>query len=130
MTNKKEIYKCSICGNIVEVLHEGKGELVCCGQKMQLMKEKTADAGMEKHVPVVEKTEGGILVKIGSVPHPMEEGHYIEWIELQYPDGTNYRKELTPNDKPEAMFQKVLKTEFTVRSYCNLHGLWEWKGKL
>ena len=87
---KNNVYKCNVCGNIVEVTHVGGGTLVCCGQPMELLTEKTADQGMEKHVPVVEKIDGGYKVKVGSVPHPMEEGHYIEWIELMA-DGKIYR---------------------------------------
>jgi superoxide reductase len=123
MTVQKQIYKCNICGNIVEVLHSGVGQLVCCGQPMELLKEKTKDAGKEKHVPVIEKTENGIIVKVGSTPHPMEEKHYIEWIEV-IADGVIYRRFLKPGDKPEAEFEiKAEKVE--ARDYCNLHGLWK-----
>lgn len=120
---KGEIYKCNVCGNIVEVLHAGGGELVCCGQPMELLKEKTTDVGQEKHLPVIEKTEAGVLVKIGSVPHPMEEKHFIEWIEIMA-DGRSYRKFLQPGDKPEAEF-KILAEKIEAREYCNLHGLWK-----
>lgn len=123
MTKRGEIYKCNICGNIVEVLHPGAGQLVCCGQAMELLIEKTEDVGMEKHVPVIEKTEGGILVKVGSVPHPMEDKHYIEWIEVRV-DGEVYRKYLNPGDKPEAEFC-VKGEKIEAREYCNLHGLWK-----
>jgi len=82
MTGLKQVYRCNVCGNIVEVLHAGKGELVCCGQPMELLREKTADVGKEKHVPVVETTDSGIKVRVGDVPHPMEEKHYIEWVEV------------------------------------------------
>ena len=82
MTERLQVYRCEVCGNIVEVLHSGVGELVCCGQPMTLLEEKAKDVGLEKHVPVIEKTEAGIKVKVGSIPHPMEEKHYIEWIEL------------------------------------------------
>ncbi|PNX49044.1 MAG: desulfoferrodoxin [Thermoplasmata archaeon M11B2D] len=122
MTNIKEIYKCTVCGNIVEVLHAGVGELVCCGQPMQLLSEKKQDVGNEKHVPVIEKTTTGVKVKIGSVPHPMEEKHYIEWIEL-HADGIVYRKFLKPGEKPEAEFCVTAKT-LSAREYCNIHGLW------
>lgn len=123
MTEQKQIYKCNICGNIVEVLYAGGGQLVCCGQPMELLKEKIEDVGKEKHVPVIEKTETGIIVKVGSVPHPMEEKHYIEWIEI-IADGASYRKFLKPGDKPEAEFCiKVEKIE--AREYCNIHGLWK-----
>lgn len=123
MAEKLEIYKCDICGNIVEVLHGGVGELVCCGQPMTRQKENTVDAAKEKHVPVVEKKDGGWLVKVGSVAHPMEEKHYIEWIEL-LADGKAYRQFLKPGDAPEAFFP-VAATKVTAREYCNLHGLWK-----
>ncbi|PIP35326.1 MAG: desulfoferrodoxin [Desulfobacterales bacterium CG07_land_8_20_14_0_80_52_14] len=123
MANRLEIYKCEVCGNIVEVLHGGKGELVCCGQPMKLMVENTVDAAKEKHVPVIEKTAGGIKVKVGSVPHPMEEKHYIEWVEV-ISDGKVYRQFLKPGQAPEAVFN-VQGTSMTAREYCNLHGLWK-----
>ena len=123
MTQLKQIYKCSICGNIVEVLHTGQGQLVCCGQPMELVSEKTEDSGFEKHMPVIEKTKEGILVKVGSVPHPMEESHYIEWIEIIV-DGKYCRKFLKPGDKPEALFEVIAK-EVIAREYCNIHGLWK-----
>jgi len=122
-TKQLEVYKCEICGNIVEVLHEGKGELVCCGQPMKLQVENTVDASKEKHVPAVEKTAEGIKVQVGSVEHPMEEKHYIEWIQL-IAGGKAYRQFLKPGDKPVAVF-KVDADSFTVREYCNLHGLWK-----
>jgi len=122
MTEQKQIYKCNICGNIVEVLHVGAGELVCCGQPMELLKEKTQDVGQEKHVPVIEKTETGIRVKVGAVSHPMEKEHYIEWIEI-ITDGRVYKKFLRPGDRPEAEFDmKAGKIE--AREHCNVHGLW------
>jgi len=123
MTQLKQIYKCSICGNIVEVIHASGGELVCCGKPMELLVEKTQDLGYEKHVPVIEKTEKGILVKVGSISHPMEETHYIEWIEI-IADGKYCRKFLKPGDKPEALFEISAK-EVVVREYCNIHGLWK-----
>ena len=123
MTKKLQIYKCKICGNIVEVLHEGAGELVCCGQPMILREENTVDAAREKHVPVVEKTTGGVKVKVGSVAHPMEEKHYIEWIEI-ISDGKVYRQFLKPGDTPEATFD-IDAQQVTAREYCNLHGLWK-----
>ena len=123
MTEKLQIYKCEVCGNIVEMLHAGAGELVCCGQPMKLFRENTVDAAKEKHVPVIEKTAAGIKVKVGSVAHPMEEKHYIEWIEV-IADGKAYRKFLNPGEAPEATFE--LKAEkVTAREYCNLHGLWQ-----
>jgi len=123
MAEKLQIYKCEICGNIVEVLHGGDGELVCCGQPMKNLAAKTADVGKEKHVPVIEKIAGGIKVKVGSVPHPMEEKHYIEWIEV-IADGKAYRQFLKPSEAPEAIFKIEAKT-ITAREYCNVHGLWE-----
>ncbi len=123
MTKKLEIYKCEVCGIIVEIIHEGGGKLVCCNQPMKLMEENTVDAALEKHVPVIEKTEDGIKVKVGSVPHPMMEEHYIEWIEL-IADGRACRKFLNPGDEPEALF-KIEAQTITAREYCNLHGLWK-----
>jgi superoxide reductase len=123
MTQRLQIYKCEVCGNVIEVLHEGAGELVCCGQPMKLMKENSVDAAQEKHVPVIEKTEEGIKVKVGSIPHPMVEEHYIEWIEL-IADGQAYRRFLKPGDTPEAVF-KIEAHNITAREYCNLHGLWK-----
>jgi len=123
VTEKKQIYKCNICGNIVEVLHAGVGQLVCCGQPMELLTEKIADVGLEKHVPVIEKTAKGTKVKVGSVPHPMEQKHYIEWIEIIV-DGRAYRKFLKPDDKPEAEFE-ITTEKVRAREYCNIHGLWK-----
>jgi superoxide reductase len=107
----------------VEVLHAGQGELVCCKQPMTLLVEGSVDAALEKHVPVVEKTAAGIKVKVGSVPHPMEEKHYIEWIEV-IADGRAYRQFLKPGDAPEATFN-IEAAQVTAREYCNLHGLWK-----
>jgi len=123
MAEKLQIYKCNICGNIVEVLHGGDGELVCCGEPMSLMAENTVDAAKEKHVPVIEKSTGGYKVKVGSVAHPMEEEHFIEWIEL-IADGKAYRQFLEPGQAPEATFQ-VDAASVAAREYCNLHGLWK-----
>ncbi|MGC9111808.1 MAG: desulfoferrodoxin [candidate division WOR-3 bacterium] len=123
MTEQKQIYKCNVCGNIVEVLHSGKGQLICCGQPMELLMENTVDASKEKHVPVIEQTKTGVKVKIGSIPHPMEEKHYIEWIEI-IADGKSYRKFLKPGDKPEAEFE-IKAEKIEAREYCNLHGLWK-----
>jgi superoxide reductase len=123
MTEKMQVYKCDVCGNIVEMLHAGVGELVCCGQPMKLCKANTVDAAKEKHVPVVEKVAGGFRVAVGSVAHPMEEKHYIEWIELLIGD-TVQRKVLKPGDVPEATFQTKA-DKATARAYCNLHGLWK-----
>lgn len=124
MTQKLQIYKCEICGNIVEMLHEGEGELVCCGQPMKLFLENTVDAAKEKHIPVIEKIEGGFKVKVGSVAHPMEAKHYIEWIEAITGDGRVYRQFLSPGQAPEAVF-KIDASKITAREYCNLHGLWK-----
>lgn len=126
MANVLEIYKCELCGNIVEVLHAGDGELVCCGEAMKLMTENTVDAAKEKHVPVIEKSAGSITVKVGSVAHPMEEKHYIEWVEI-IADGKAYRQFLKPGQAPEAVFT-VTAQQVTAREYCNLHGLWSTKG--
>ncbi len=123
MTIQKQVYRCNVCGNIVEVLHAGKGELVCCGQPMELLQEKTADVGLEKHVPVVETTDRGIKVKVGDVPHPMEEKHHIEWVEV-LTDGGSYRKFLKPGDKPEADFE-IGAQKVVAREYCNIHSLWK-----
>ena len=123
MAKKLEVYKCDICGNIVEVLHGGDGTLVCCGQDMTLQTENTVDAAKEKHVPVIEKIDGGYKVSVGSVAHPMEEAHYIEWIELIAGD-TAYRQFLNPGDAPEAVF-KIDATEVSAREYCNVHKLWK-----
>ncbi len=122
MTEKLQIYKCEKCGNIVEMVHEGKGELVCCGEPMKLYVENTVDAAKEKHVPVAETSGGTIKVKVGSVTHPMEEKHYIEWIEV-IADGKAYRQFLKAGEVPEATFN-LSADSFTVRAYCNLHGLW------
>jgi len=123
MTERLQIYKCEVCGNIVEVLHEGQGELICCGQPMKLFVENTVDAAREKHVPVVEKTADEAKVKVGSIAHPMEEKHYIEWIEV-IADGKAYRQFLKPGIAPEATFD-VKAEKITAREYCNIHGLWK-----
>ena len=123
MAKRIEIYKCEACGNIVEVLHGGDGELVCCGEPMKLMVENKVDAAKEKHVPVIEKISGGVKVKVGSVAHPMEDKHYIEWIEI-IADGKAYRQFLKSGEKPEASFQATA-DKIQAREYCNLHGLWK-----
>jgi desulfoferrodoxin len=120
-----QVYKCDTCGNIVLVVHPGGGELVCCGAPMKLMVENTVDAAKEKHVPVIEKVPGGYKVKVGAVAHPMEEKHWIEWIELMA-DGMVMTKLLKPGDAPEAVFITEAKS-VSVREYCNLHGLWSAK---
>ncbi len=121
--NRLEIYKCGVCGNMVEVLHVGGGELVCCNQPMILQVENTTYAAKEKHVPVVEKTTDGYKVKIGSVAHPMEEKHYIEWVQIIAGD-KSYREFLKPGVAPEAVF-KLANGSITAREYCNIHGLWK-----
>jgi superoxide reductase len=123
MAAKMETYKCTLCGNIVMVMHGGDGELVCCGQPMKKLVENTTDAAKEKHVPVIEKIQGGYKVKVGSVSHPMEEKHYIEWIELMA-DGKSYIEFLAPGKAPEATFM-ITANAVTAREYCNLHGLWK-----
>ena len=123
MAERLEVYKCDTCGNIIEVLHGAAGQLVCCGQPMKLLVENTVDAAKEKHVPVVEKTADSVKVTVGSVAHPMEEKHYIEWIEI-IADGKIYRQFLNPGEAPEATFN-VEAQDVTAREYCNLHGLWK-----
>ncbi len=123
MAKRMDIYKCEICGNIVSLLHVGSGRLVCCGQPMGLKNAKTDDQGKEKHVPVVEKTEKGVRVKVGSIAHPMEENHYIEWIEVVTDSGV-LRKFLKPGEAPEAEFE--LSGDIVLaREYCSVHGLWK-----
>jgi len=123
MAEKLEIYQCLLCGNITEVLHGGDGELVCCGQPMKRLLAKKTDTGKEKHVPVIEKVNGAIIVKIGSVPHPMEEKHYIEWIEI-VADGKEYRQFLKPGDQPQVSFN-IAAENIKAREHCTIHGLWE-----
>jgi len=123
MAERLQVYKCEMCGNIVEVLHGGDGELVCCGKPMTLLTENTVDAAKEKHVPVIEKVDGGIKVKVGEVAHPMEDKHYIEWIEI-IADGKSYRQFLNPGEAPEAFFN-IEATQITAREYCNVHGHWK-----
>ncbi len=123
VSKKMQVFKCNVCGNIIEVLTVGSGELICCNQPMELLQEQTEDAGKEKHVPVIEKTETGIRVKLGSEPHPMEEKHYIEWIEVATNDKV-YKKFLKPGEKPEADFE-IQTTNVKARAYCNIHKLWQ-----
>lgn len=123
MTKQIEVYKCGLCGNIVTVLHGASGTLTCCDQSMQLLDEKTADAATEKHVPVIEKVDGGYKIKVGGVAHPMEDDHYIEWVEL-LAGGKAYREFLKPGAAPEAVFC-VDATAVSAREYCNKHGLWK-----
>lgn len=124
MAERFEVYKCDSCGNIVEMLHAGKGQMFCCGKPMRLFRENTVDAAKEKHVPVVEKAANGILVKVGSVPHPMTEEHYIEWVEVVKDGKVLARQFLKPGDVPEVTFS-VDPKDIVVREYCNLHGLWK-----
>jgi superoxide reductase len=119
MTRKREVYKCHICGNVVEVLHPGSGGLVCCGEPMKLMEANADDkASKEKHVPIIK----GKKVLVGAVAHPMEDSHYIMWIEAESEDGQIERLFLIPGDKPEATFDFKIKRAY---AYCNLHGLWK-----
>jgi superoxide reductase len=122
-TDRLQVYKCEICGIVAEVLDGGAGELVCCGEPMRLMEENTVDASREKHVPVVTKVEGGFRVAVGSVPHPMEAKHFIQWIEL-LADGRTYRQFLHPGEKPEAFFP-LQAEKVAAREFCNLHGMWK-----
>lgn len=123
MATRLEVYRCVTCGNIVEVMHAGAGTLTCCNAPMTLLKENVTDASKEKHVPVIEKGKDSVTVKVGSVAHPMEEKHFIEWIEI-IADGTIYRKYLKPGDKPEATFA-IKADKIVAREYCNLHGFWK-----
>ncbi len=122
MVKRAQVYRCETCGNMVFGLHGGKGELVCCGKPMTLLEEKTADWTTEKHVPVIETIDSGIKVKVGSTPHPMEQDHHIQWIEVQTGDGY-YIKFLKAGDSPEATFE--VKEAKGAREYCNKHGLWK-----
>ncbi len=122
MSKRLEVYKCSICGVIVEVMNSGGGLLICCGKNMDKMTENTVDAATEKHVPVITRGDGTITVTVGDVAHPMEEAHYIQWIEL-LADDKIYRKYLKPGDAPEATFN-LTAANVTAREYCNLHGQW------
>ena len=124
MAKHLEIYKCALCGNIVEVMHAAGGTLACCGSNMGLLTENTTEAATEKHLPVIEMANGMITVKVGSVAHPMEENHYIEWVEL-IADNKVYRQELKPEDAPEAWFPVKKEDIKEVREWCNLHGLWK-----
>jgi superoxide reductase len=126
MAKRLEVYKCTLCGNIVEVFIEGAGSLSCCNQPMVLQTENTVDASQEKHLPVIERANGAVVVKVGSVPHPMEEAHFIQWIEI-VADGAVYRQELKPGQAAEATFP-ISATTITAREYCNLHGQWKKEG--
>ena len=124
MTTREGIFKCASCGNLIEVLHASGGDLVCCGQPMKPMVENTVEASKEKHIPVVERVANGIKVTVGSVLHPMEEKHFIEWIEICAGDSV-YRRYLKPGAAPSAVFEGVTEPSITVREYCNLHGVWK-----
>lgn len=126
MAERYQIYRCEVCGNIIGVLHGSKGELVCCGEPMTLVEANTVDAAVEKHVPVMEKADGGVRVKVGSVPHPMQDEHYIEWIQVRN-DGMSCLKFLDPGDEPEALFP-IESEELAACEYCNIHGLWKKEG--
>lgn len=119
-----EVYKCATCGNLLEVMYGGDGELVCCEQPMKLMKEGTTDGAKEKHVPVIEKTSNGYKVQVGAVPHPMESTHWIQWVEL-VADGISYTRFLNPGDAPEAEFCIAEAKNVVAREYCNIHGHWK-----
>lgn len=126
MVKKLQVYKCEVCGSMVEVLNEAGGTLVCCGKSMTLLNENTVDAAVEKHIPVSEEKDGKLLVKIGEVEHPMVEEHFIQWIEVITTDGKVIRKELKPGEKPEAVFEANVNIA-RIREYCNIHGLWSTK---
>ena len=119
---KQQVYVCNVCGNTVEVVQGGAGTLVCCGVPMQQLKENTTDATEEKHVPVVENVDGGVRVRVGSVLHPTQDDHYIQWIEV-IADGKCYRQFLSPGDEPAAVFP-IESERVAARAICNLHGLW------
>jgi|YNPMSStandDraft_1061717.scaffolds.fasta_scaffold00384_20 superoxide reductase len=128
MALKLGIYKCKICGNVVEVFVEGKGDLVCCGEEMALMDEKNKEGAGEKHIPVIEKMDNSkVVVKVGSIPHPMDPDHWIQFIEVMTKDGYVLRKDLNPGDKPEATFIVDFNNIDYVREFCNKHGLWVYK---
>ena len=123
MTQIRELYRCEICGNVVEVAHEGAPALVCCGQPMSKLDAKSADEGKEKHVPVIEEAESGVSVKVGSIDHPMEDNHYIKFIEVLTKDKV-LRAELNPDDTPQADFCVSRSDVSEVREFCTVHGLW------
>lgn len=124
MTERLQVYRCNVCGNIVFVLYPGRGKLVCCGQPMELLAELTGGLGEEKHLPVIERTSEGIKVRVGSVAHPMEADHLIEWIEL-IADGQVLRRFLQPGEAPEAIFKVAAEGKVIARAYCSKHGLWK-----
>jgi len=125
MTKLNKIYRCEVCGNIVEIIHEGMGQLVCCGQPMSLIKEEIKEQIKEKHIPIIKENKNGIEIEVGKVPHPMEEKHFIEWIEISTEKGYS-KKFLKPGEEPSALFLTKAKN-LRARAYCNLHGLWATK---
>ncbi len=125
MVKQNGIYKCEVCGNVISIIEAKDVDIMCCNQPMTLLEEKTQDEGKEKHVPIVETIEGGVKVKVGEVPHPMEETHYIELIQLIKDNNIIIEKRLKPTDKPEAGFCCLADTEnLKARILCNIHGLW------
>lgn len=123
MSKKMAVYKCNKCGTVVEGMNDTDIDVVCCGKTMVMLKENTTDAAQEKHVPVIEKADGGVKVVVGSTPHPMGDDHWIEWIEI-IAGKTIYRQFLDPAETPEAFFP-INEKDIIVRAYCNLHGLWK-----
>ena len=124
MADVNQIYRCQLCGQIVEVVNSGGGALACCGSDMKHLVENTTEAAKEKHVPVIAKVDGGYKVSVGSVAHPMEDKHFIQWVELEV-DGVIQRKALKPGETPEAVFKAPEGKVVVAREYCNLHGLWK-----
>lgn len=124
MSKLNKLYKCEVCELIVQVTKDGFGKLVCCGKPMIELVENTVDAATEKHVPVIEKVDGGVLVKVGSVEHPMVDEHFIEWVEL-YSGDKVYRGYLKPGQKPEVSFEVEYSDDLVAKAYCNLHGYWK-----
>lgn len=123
LTSINQIFRCNICGNIVEILNPGEGRLICCGQPMELLLARHTDVGPEKHIPIIEETDEGLKVRVGARDHPMDENHYIQWIELIIDDKV-LRKTLKPGDKPEVIFAEKPTEKIITRAYCNIHGLW------
>jgi superoxide reductase len=124
MTKKRELYHCKLCGNVIEVAYAGATPLICCGEEMELLSAKSGEEGKEKHRPVVEASAKGILVKVGSIEHPMTDQHYIAFIEVLTATAV-CRAELNPGDKPQAEFHVKEAEVLEIRSYCNVHGLWK-----
>jgi superoxide reductase len=124
MTQLRELYRCEVCGNVVEIVHEGAPALVCCGKPMIKLEARTEDQGQEKHVPIVEGTDSGTKVKVGSIKHPMEDKHYIKFIEILLNDKI-IRKELKPGQAPEAKYCVLKSDVIEVREFCTVHGLWK-----